>query len=104
MIEATIAMPRSAASQMPAGRLLSRQDAADQRSVPGRAPETRTAERVKQITASGPSFEVRLDGKTMRLYSELRDPETDRVLMRLPGGYLPSEEEGPAMPRLSAEA
>ena len=35
-------------------------------------------------------FEVHLDGATMRLYSEMRDPATDRVIARLPAGYQPS--------------
>lgn len=36
---------------------------------------------------SDPVLNVQLDGETMRLYTELRDPETDRVLMRLPAAY-----------------
>jgi hypothetical protein len=62
----------------------------------GEAPtgtgEVQLAEREKQVTPTGPTFDVRLDGETMRLYSELRDPETDRVLLRLPAGYEPESE------------
>lgn len=60
----------------------------------GTAPQL--AERQKQIAASSPAFDVRLDGETMRLYSELRDPATDRLIMRLPTGYLPAAEEAEA--------
>ncbi|MFC4169116.1 hypothetical protein [Teichococcus aestuarii] len=58
--------------------------------------EPQLAERQKQITASSPAFDVRLDGETMRLYSELRDPATDRLIMRLPTGYLPAAEDAEA--------
>ncbi|MBO1080510.1 hypothetical protein [Roseomonas haemaphysalidis] len=34
---------------------------------------------------------VLLDGETMRLYTELRDPQTDRLLLRLPAAYDPGE-------------
>lgn len=37
---------------------------------------------------------VLLDGETMRLYTELRDPHTDRVLLRLPATYCPEEARG----------
>lgn len=37
-------------------------------------------------------FEVHLDGATLRIYSELRDPETNRVLLRIPAGYKPKVE------------
>ena len=66
--------------------------------------EVQVAERQKQVVPAGPSFDVRLDGETMRLYSELRDPVTDRVLIRLPAGYEPAEEEPPRAPKISAEA
>lgn len=55
--------------------------------------EPQLADRQKQITASSPAFDVRLDGATMRLYSELRDPATDRLIMRLPTGYVPAAEK-----------
>ncbi|MFC3126131.1 hypothetical protein ACFOD4_13770 [Pseudoroseomonas globiformis] len=61
--------------------------------VPSESGEMQTAERQKQVVASSPAFDVRLDGETMRLYSELRDPETDRLLLRLPGGYQPEAEQ-----------
>ncbi|PZO62027.1 MAG: hypothetical protein DI635_13240 [Pseudoxanthomonas suwonensis] len=67
----------------------------------GTAPQT--AEREQRVVPAGPTFNVQLDGRTMRLYSELRDPETNRVLMRLPAGYNP-EAEKPAPPPLSDEA
>lgn len=65
--------------------------------------EVQVAERQKQVVPAGPTFDVRLDGETMRLYSELRDPVTDRVLMRLPAGYEPREEEPPHAPGVSAD-
>lgn len=71
-------------------------------SAPG-APDLRLAEREKRVVPAGPTIDVRLDGRTMRLYSELRDPVTDRVLMRLPAGYAPEEESGGA-PGVSDEA
>jgi hypothetical protein len=68
------------------------------------AAELQVAERQKQVAASSPGFDVRLDGETMRLYSELRDPETDRVIVRLPTGYQPENEAPPKPPSISTEA
>lgn len=61
-----------------------------------------TAERGKQVAAPNPAFDVRLEAGTMRLYSELRDPRTNRVLLRLPFGYAPQAQPKP--PQLIAEA
>jgi hypothetical protein len=40
----------------------------------------------------------------MRLYTELRDPETDRVLMRLPAVYQEEARKSPPSPGTSFEA
>lgn len=58
--------------------------------VTGAAPQTN--EQQQRVVPSNPGFEVHLDGATMRLYSELRDPDTNRVIVRLPEGYKPSAE------------
>lgn len=50
---------------------------------------------------SDPVLDVHLDGETMRLYTELRDPQTDRVLLRLPAAY---KEEGRGRTGASFEA
>lgn len=71
----------------------------EERDVSGHASggaEPQLSERQKQVAASSPAFDVRLDGETMRLYSELRDPATDRLIMRLPTGYLPAAEDAKA--------
>jgi hypothetical protein len=47
-------------------------------------------------------LDVKLDGETMRLYTELRDPQTDRVLLRLPAAY--RREEGGRGPATSFKA
>lgn len=39
-----------------------------------------------------PGLEVHLDGPTLRLYSEMRDPDTKRVMLRIPTGYQPKNE------------
>lgn len=39
-----------------------------------------------------PGFEMHLDGQTLRVYSEMRDPDTRRVMLRIPAGYKPQEE------------
>lgn len=39
-----------------------------------------------------PGLEVHLDGSTLRLYSEMRDPETKKVMLRIPTGYQPKTE------------
>lgn len=106
MIEATQAVKKQATPPEPASKGLPRAES-EERESPSATPsptELQVAERQKQVTASGPSFDVRLDGATMRLYSELRDPETDRVILRLPAGYQPSDPEAGAAPRLSTEA
>jgi hypothetical protein len=69
--------------------------------APG-ATEVQTAEQQQEVTASSPSFDVRLDSRTLKLYSELRDPATDRVLLRIPADYQPKEEGAQAAPRLDS--
>ena len=54
-------------------------------------------DRQKRVAPSNAGFEVRLDGSTMRLYSEMRDPTTNRVVVRLPVGYQPESEKPAAM-------
>ena len=39
-----------------------------------------------------PGFEMHLDGQTLRVYSEMRDPDTKRVMLRIPAGYQPQDE------------
>lgn len=68
------------------------QEEREQPSAASEASAVQLAERQKQAPPPSPSFDVRLDGETMRLYSELRDPETDRVILRLPAGYQPESE------------
>ncbi|MBC9179858.1 hypothetical protein [Pseudoroseomonas ludipueritiae] len=51
------------------------------------APEVKAAQQRGQAPLSGLVLDVHLDGETMRLYTEIRDPETDRVLFRLPAAY-----------------
>ncbi len=63
-----------------------RQEAAP--AVTGAAPQTN--EQQQRVAPANGGFEVHLDADTMRLYSELRDPATDRVILRLPEGYQPS--------------
>jgi hypothetical protein len=70
----------------------------------GGEPEVHVAERQKQVPSQDPVLEVHLDGETMRLYTELRDPETDRVLMRLPAVYQEETQESPPSPGTSFEA
>jgi len=36
-----------------------------------------------------PGFEMHLDGATLQVYSEMRDPDTRRVMLRIPAGYQP---------------
>lgn len=57
------------------------------------AAAARTAATRQRVPAAKPGFEVHLDGETLRLYSELRDPQTDRLILRLPTGYRPSAPE-----------
>lgn len=68
------------------------------------AADLQVAERQKQVAAASPGFDVKLDGETMRVYSELRDPQTDRVIVRLPMGYTPQDEAPPHPAALSTEA
>jgi hypothetical protein len=105
MIEATQSVKKQAAAPEPAAKGPPRAES-DEREVTNPAPastELQVPERQKQVTPPSPSFDVRLDAETMRLYSELRDPQTDRVILRLPAGYQPSNEEG-GVSRLSTEA
>ncbi|WP_120009739.1 hypothetical protein [Teichococcus vastitatis] len=89
MIEPTQAIQKPAVSQDP----LLRQERGARNDMPAPAAgEVQMAEREKRVTAAAPTIDVRLDGETMRLYSELRDPETNRVLMRLPAGYHPEDD------------
>lgn len=105
MIEATQSVKKQANPPEPVSKGLSRTEQEERESAGPAAgsSEPQTAERQKQVTPSSPGFDVRLDGATMRLYSELRDPETDRVIVRLPTGYKPSE-EGSGSASLSTEA
>lgn len=54
--------------------------------------EVKVPERQKEASPANSPFDVRLDSKTMKLYTELRDPETQRLIMRIPAGYQPSGE------------
>lgn len=65
-------------------------------------PEAQVAERQKPVPSSDPVLDVRLDGETMRLYTEIRDPETNRVLFRLPATYQGEDKDRP--PEASFEA
>ena len=67
-------------------------------------PEAAATERPKPVPPQDPVLEVHLDGETMRLYTELRDPETDRVLMRLPAVYQDDSRKNPPSPGTSFEA
>ncbi|MCI0754786.1 hypothetical protein [Teichococcus vastitatis] len=89
MIEPTQTIQKPAAPQ---DSLLRQERGARNGAPVPAAGEVQVAEREKQVTAAAPTIDVRLDGETMRLYSELRDPETDRVLMRLPAGYHPEDD------------
>ena len=51
------------------------------------AAKVRVVERQKEVPAPGPTFEVMLNDKTLRLYSELLDPTTGQVLLRIPDSY-----------------
>jgi hypothetical protein len=50
-------------------------------------PKVKPADPQKQVAPSDPVLDVRLDGGTMRLYTEMRNPVTNRVLFRLPAVY-----------------
>lgn len=105
MIEATQAVKKQSLPPEPAAKPPQKAEQED-RDTPAAStstPEVQVAERQRHVPPSSPSFDVRLDGATMRLYSELRDPETDRVLLRLPAGYRPEEEET-TRPHVSTEA
>ncbi|MXP65564.1 hypothetical protein E0493_19635 [Roseomonas sp. M0104] len=103
MIDPTPALkPRHGGPEAPAVSA-GRSEAEDPR-APASPAGVQTAERQKQVVPAGPTFDVRLDGETMRLYSELRDPVTNRVLMRLPAGYEPSEDAAAGAPGVSTEA
>jgi hypothetical protein len=64
--------------------------AASQASVDGRA--MRDDSKPPLETTPRPGFEVHIDGATLRLYSEMRDPDTRRVIQRIPTGYQPKFE------------
>lgn len=78
--------------------------ARDREAAGGAEPDMPAAERPKQVPPQDPVLEVHLDGETMRLYTELRDPETDRVLMRLPAVYQDEARKSPPSPGTSFEA
>jgi hypothetical protein len=65
---------------------------AEPQDQPG-TPAALAAEALHRVPPAKPGFEVHLDGQTLRLYSELRDPETDRLILRLPTGYQPKVPE-----------
>lgn len=93
MIEMVTNAPKSFGTPDLAPAELSRPQAARQDAPAGvtsAAPQTN--EQQQRVAPTNPGFEVHLDGATMRLYSELRDPETNRVIVRLPEGYKPSAE------------
>jgi hypothetical protein len=92
MIDPTPALKSLSSSNEATVTPATRSEAEDPK-APTKTSEVQTAEVQKQVVPAGPTFDVRLDGETMRLYSELRDPATDRVLIRLPAGYEPDEEE-----------
>jgi len=78
--------------------------ARDREAASGVEPEAPAIERPKPVPPQDPVLEVHLDGETMRLYTELRDPETDRVLMRLPAVYQDEARKSPPLPGTSFEA
>jgi hypothetical protein len=70
------------------------------------APEVKVAERQQAVTPTHAPLDPRvtLDGDTMRVYTEIVDPENDKVIKRIPGGYEPVEEDGPKLPASKLEA
>ncbi|RKK03655.1 hypothetical protein EBE87_16700 [Pseudoroseomonas wenyumeiae] len=54
------------------------------------------AERQKQMKPSDPVHDVHLDSETVRLYTEMHDPETGRVLLRLPAAFQGEGTDKPA--------
>jgi hypothetical protein len=93
--------PRKPAASEPHAPLPQRTDSRqDQEDLPA----VKVAERQQQVPSKDPVLDVRLDGETMRLYTELRDPETDRVLMRLPAVYQGDEQSKPKPAGTSFEA
>jgi hypothetical protein len=68
------------------------------------AADNPASDQQKHAAPKDPVLDVRLDGETMRLYTELRDPETDRVIIRLPAAYHDSEERKAESPGTSIEA
>jgi hypothetical protein len=72
----------------------------DPKPVPARDPITPEAGKTKvqptaapeEVAAPSPSFDVKLDTKTLRMYSEILDPATGHVVSRLPAGYQPKGE------------
>jgi hypothetical protein len=104
MIDPTQGISKRQASD-PATLQPPRADTAREREAgSGAEPEVHVAERQKQVPSQDLVLDVRLDGETMRLYTELRDPETDRVLMRLPAVYQDEAQKSPPLPGTSFEA
>ncbi|MCQ4159942.1 hypothetical protein NON00_08365 [Roseomonas sp. GC11] len=94
MIEATQSVKQQTSASENAYRVLPRPaDSAERTPATPATGEVLVAERQKQITAVIPSFDIRLDLATMQLYTEMRDPSTDRVLLRLAAGYRPQSQE-----------
>ena len=54
--------------------------------------DVQTAERSNHATPAHPSFDVQLDPETLSRFSEMRDPVTDEVLVKIPVGYATPEE------------
>lgn len=52
-----------------------------------RLPEAQPGERQKQVPSSDPVLDMRLDGGTVRLHVERRDPATHHILFRLSATY-----------------
>jgi hypothetical protein len=93
MINATQAVQKQIADPpSPIARLAD--NAPDPGLASGDEPRSKQAESQKLLPSTGPVYDVHLDGETMRLYTELRDPQTGRVLLRLPAAYKESENSG----------
>lgn len=66
----------------------------DPKPVPARDPIVPEAGKVQaaaaipeEVAPAAASFDVKLDTRTLRMYSEMRDPATDRVLYTIPTDY-----------------
>jgi len=66
------------------------------------APAMTVSGQRESATRSSPVHAVRLDGATMRLYAETRDPETERVLFHLPTAHEGESKDRPAGASLEA--